>query len=357
MKEKNDLKKEKRKKVKLKKVLLIIFMIIVIPIVVFFGYRFISNKLDEANTKKMSSVINDVNKDKVSYVFVEINPSLVMTIKDDKVENISCLNNDCMTIYNELNVKGKNINESIDTIYNVSKEKGFDTSKGVKLSSSDTINVEKKDYITIEYIDTTKEKELLNEVKNNEDIKNVDNGSYYDKLLEELKKDSDYDKVYSCNMNDNKELECYIKLDTGINQDSDYDTSIENGLIDELFTNSSNKILNTLKKFNFDVRDKKVNINGIEFGYIPLFTANGTPYKNALKATIIDVIDNDVCNYDNLAKLENGKCQVENGFYIIPLNKVNLVNPISSVNNMVVYKIGLTDNILKQYELHKMMND
>lgn len=331
---------------------------LIIVCIFFFSIRYVNNKLDEIHTKKISGVINEVNKEKISYIFVEINPSLVMAIKDNKVENIGCLNDDCMTIYDELNIKGKNVDVSIDTIYNVSKEKGFDTSKGIKLSSSDIINVEKKDYITVEYIDTAKEKELLNKVKNNEDIKNIDNKSYYDKLWEELKKDSDYNEVYTCNMNDNKELECYITLDAGINHDKDYDTNNEEeyNKLQLIFSTSTTKILNTLKKFNFDVRDKKVYINNIEFGYVPLFTANGTPYKNALTAEIIDILDIDVCNVTT-TPLKDGKCQIENGFYIVPLNKVNLVNPASAINNMVVYKMGLTDSILQTYEVYKMMNN
>ena len=197
---------------KKKKLFIIIILIVSIPLLLFFGYRFISNKIDEANTKKFSGIINEVSKERTDYVFVEINPSFVLTIRDNKVSDVACLNDDCISIYNDIDVKGKNLNDSIDNIYNTSKEKGFDTSNGVKVKTSDNVSIESKDYITIEYIDATKEKELLNEVKNNEEIKNVSNDDYYSKLWEELKKDSDYDNVYSCHMNVN-ELECYIKDD------------------------------------------------------------------------------------------------------------------------------------------------
>ena len=162
-----------KKKGKLKKILLIILLIIVVPIIVFFGYRFISTKISKSNSEKFNNTLNELAKERIDYVFIEINPSLVLTVKDNKVEDISCLNDDCMTIYNELNVKGKNINESIDTIYNKSKEKGFDVSNGVKIKTSNNVNIEVKDHIIIEHIDSIKEQELLKEVKNNEDIKNV----------------------------------------------------------------------------------------------------------------------------------------------------------------------------------------
>ncbi len=45
-----------------KKVLLIVLLVVLVPIVVFFSYRFISNKLDEAKTNKMGNAINEVNK-------------------------------------------------------------------------------------------------------------------------------------------------------------------------------------------------------------------------------------------------------------------------------------------------------
>ena len=84
---------------------------LIIVCIFFFSIKYVNNKLDEIHTKKISGVINEVNKEKISYIFVEINPSLVMAIKDNKVENISCLNDDCMAIYDELNIKGKNVDE------------------------------------------------------------------------------------------------------------------------------------------------------------------------------------------------------------------------------------------------------
>ena len=339
--ETNNLKRRK------KKVFIIIILIVSIPLLLFFGYRFIGNKIDEANTKKFSGIINEVSKERTDYVFVEINPSFVFTVRDNKVSDVACLNDDCISIYNDIDVKGKNLNDSIDNIYNTSKEKGFDTSNGVKVKTSDNVSIKSKDYITIEYIDATKEKELLNEVKNNEEIKNVSNDDYYSKLWEELKKDPNYDDVYTCNMNDSKELECYIILETGINKDSDYnmDTPEKYNLIQKIFTNSTNKIFNTLKKFNFDVRDYNVYINGIEFGYVPLFTLNNVPYKNVLTAQKIDVLDNGVCDY-GYAQYENGICQVEDGVYIVPLEKVNLVNSVSIINSIITHSNGLTENAL-----------
>lgn len=322
---------------------------ILVVVLLFFCYRFISSEIDKANIEKFSDIINDVSKERTDYVFVEINPSLVLAVKDNKVNEVACLNDDCIEIYDAIDIKGKSIDESIDSLYNLSKEKGFDTSNGVKVKISNNVIIENKDYIAVEYIDTTKERELLNEVKNNEEIKNISNGDYYSKLWEELKKDPNYDDVYTCNMNDSKELECYIILETGINKDSDYDSLGTKEELEELFGNSQSKVYNSLKKFNFDVRDNKVYINGIEFGYVPLFTLNSTPYRNALSAKKIDILDTGICDY-GYAQYENGICQVNDGVYIIPLEKVNLLNPISAVNNMITHSNGLTEETLKKYE-------
>lgn len=351
------------KKSRKKKVLLIVLLIIIVPVVVFFSYRFISTKLDEAKTNEMSNAINEVNKEKVSYVFVEINPSLVMTIKEDKVENISCLNDDCMTIYDELNVKGKNINDSIDVIFNKSKEKGFDTSKGVKLSSSDTINVEKKDYINIEYIDSSKEKELLNEVKNNEEIKNVDNSSYYDKLLEELKKDSDYDKVYSCNMNDSKELECHFTsefLNKGpkLNGDKiDYNCNSESEC-ERLENDMTRDVINTFKKFGVKADKDTVTIDTISYSY-KMVDEGSTNNVNVLYRSVSEFVSipQELCEDGYIAPSKNGKCEYENGtIYRISLDKINLVKPGMSTISQTVEKSKMSevvDKALEQYNKNK----
>ena len=74
---------------KKKKLFIIIILIVSIPLLLFFGYCFISNKIDEANTKKFSGIINEVSKERTDYVFVEINPSFVLTIRDNKVSDVA----------------------------------------------------------------------------------------------------------------------------------------------------------------------------------------------------------------------------------------------------------------------------
>ena len=303
------------------------------------------------NTKKMNNTINELSKDKVDYVFIEINPSFVLTIKENKVNDAACLNDDCVSIYNDINIKGKSIIESIDNLYNLAKEKGFDTSNGIKIKTTIEIDIKDKDYITIEFINETTKNELLSNVKNNEEIKNISNDDYYARFWEELKKDKDYDKVYTCNMN-NKVLECYIILDTGINQDSDYNMNSESDFerVMGLIFNSQADIFNTLKKFGIEVKDKQAYFNGMAYSYSPHITINDVPYKNLLYAEKMVELPQAVCDEGYVTTSDNTKCEVYDGSYYIILSKLNLVNPILNDNNMFIFGSGSAESILQNYE-------
>lgn len=200
---------KEKKKGKIKKVIIIILLIIISALLIFVGFRIVRKKINQAKASKLNHTLNELAKERIDYVFIEINPSLVLTMKENTVNDVACLNNDCITIYENIDIKGKNINESIDVIYDEAKEKGFDVSNGVKVKSTKEVNIEEKEYITMEQIDRSKEKELLQEVKNNVNILDVNNDNYYKNLWEELKKDKDYDNIYTCKMID-KELKCYF---------------------------------------------------------------------------------------------------------------------------------------------------
>lgn len=264
---------------------------ILILVLLFFSYRFIRSKIDEMNVKKINSTINELAKEKIDYVFVEINPSFVLTIKDNKVSDVACLNDDCMSMYNDVDIKNKTISESIDNLFNLAKDKGFDTSNGVKIKTTIEIDVKGKDYIAVEFINEPTKNELLSQVKNNEEIKDNNNDDYYSNLWNELKKDKDYDKVYSCSM-DNDILHCYILKDF-------IDTEIELGdpLYLVKYSELASAFFRTLDKFgvkystgtSFDwiipggiTGLSGVFINGTEYSYIS-YQSGTTYYDNVLK--------------------------------------------------------------------------
>ena len=181
---------------------------LIILVVLFLGNRFISEKINELKANEFNKKISEIASEKIDYVFIKINPYLLLSMRNGKVHAVTCLNQDCYKIYNDLRLEEKNINESIDIIYNVSKEKGFDTSNGVKVKTTGNIEIEEKEYVSVERISESTKDEIISNIEDIE-IENTSNEDYYSKLWEELKKDSDYDKLYTCDM-ENGELACYL---------------------------------------------------------------------------------------------------------------------------------------------------
>lgn len=66
-----------------------------------------------------------------SYVSVDINPSFLMTLNIyDKVINIEPLNGEAQTVLKHTDIKGKNINDTVDMLINESKQKGYINDNG-----------------------------------------------------------------------------------------------------------------------------------------------------------------------------------------------------------------------------------
>ena len=281
------------------KILLIILMICVIIFLINMIITYINSKKYEKNDNKVISAMQDISDEKIDYVFMEINPSLVLKIKNKKVLEVGCLNDDCLNIYNDIKVIGKNIDDTINDIYNLTKDKGFDTSKGVTIKTNSNIVIEEKEYIKVEYINNKKQDELLNNLKT--DITIVENDNYYLKLWEELKKDADYGVFYECKMNEN-ELECHIKKDIEIDL-SGLDTYV-NGTIPKL-----RGIARVLNKFGIEV--KHLTELGVLERPIYFVYVDGKKFVEAAGKTIAD-----------LEYLSNHEC-VDYRFKLIDLNLLN----------------------------------
>lgn len=315
------MKKKKKEKVDIKsnkkhifrKILLGLLVIVLLLFIISMINNFITN----IKINKFRDNISSIEKEKISYVFIEINPSLVLTMKDGKVSDVACLNDDCIEIYNDIDIKGKSIDESIDNLYNLSKEKGYDVSNGVKVKTTDKIEVKEKKHISIEYIDNTTKNELLSSIKNNENIKNSNNDNYYVNLWEELKKDEDYGIVYECNIS-NEELECYIKKDI-------FPTNTEFNLETLKYVVLTQKdIIRVLDKFSIKykvdsiklgvVEDLKIYINDIEFNCGMGLICTPSPYR--------------------LSELEDYSIWGDLYLYKSSVG-LNLLNPIDSLNSLL----------------------
>lgn len=343
---KNDLKKYgllaigvKSKKHIFRKVLLGILILLVL----LFSYRFVGNKFDEINAKRFNKAINEIAKDKTDYVFVEINPSFLLTIKDNKVSDIACLNDDCISFYKEIDIKGKSIIESIDNLYNLAKSKGFDTSNGIKIKTTIEIDVKDKDYITVELINEADKNKLLNNVKNNEKVKNNSNDNYYTELWNRLKKDSDYDKVYTCNIN-NDELECYFIMES-ITTDPKTTSLVS-------YEKKSNNIANTFDKFNirhnYDFNNVLINgeIWNVYIGNQKFDLSDSIGYS-----LILD--EGEVGKTEKMVLIVSGD---ESDYqHFLSLKYLNLVNPTSSLNKITSLE-SYAKSIEQQYNLDEPNN-
>lgn len=324
---------------------------LVVIVLLIFGIRYINNKLDEVNSKKINKSINDLASERVDYAFIEINPYMMLRIKDNKVYDLTCLNDDCKKIYSDLDVKNKNINESIDLIYNVSKEKGFDTSNGVKVKMTGSIEVNKRDYIMVEYINETTKDEIISNIRDIK-IENNSNDDYYSKLWEELKKDKDYDDVYTCSMNGN-ELECYFIIDAIRPSLLKLDLSAPADVLD--FINKRNDISNTLKKFNINCDNGdhlKVYIDNKKYDYVENIEIGYEEVNmiNIYNQTVLDdgtVITEHIDSPEANQILNKGKLNLqiallrevvtygsEHSWEYLYLKDLNLINPSASLRKI-----------------------
>ncbi len=332
---------EVKPKVTFMRIILVILCIVLAAIL----WSRMDKFMTKLNTEKINRQINELSKERVSYVFVEINPAMVFTLKDDRVEGVACLNADCMKMYDEIKLDGLTLKESIESVYSLAKDKGFDTSKGVTVKSSRNVAIEGLEYVSIEYVSDEDEEKLLANVKNNEDIivENDDEG-YYAKLWNELKKDSRYDKIYACAMNGQK-LECHFKPEMispmeGILSGSNPVTkAMQLWLMTHL-----DDIGATLDKFNIennfaepasgpdDVKSNTLFINGIGFDYVLDYTHQNVNIKNA-------------CYSRNEKKgecyPEYGMCECTRSYMAFALKDLDLLNPSTILGNL---KVNETEN-------------
>ena len=202
---------KKNDNTKKKKIIKYILIIILFIITILFISNLIHKHIMKINDEKIINNLQELKNEEVNYVFVEINPKFVFEVKNDEVISVGCLNDDCMEIYDELNVVGKSLIDSVDYIYNYVKEKKYNLNTvKVKVLGNFSFVSDKK-YINVEIIDEEEKEQLLNDIINNDQIKEQTSKEQYNiKLWNELKKDKDYGNIYDCVLSE-EELECYIK--------------------------------------------------------------------------------------------------------------------------------------------------
>ena len=328
------------KKNKVLKVLLAVFILIVVLIL---GYVMLGLKKINDSKKQTQEFVEEYNQlvetKKVSYVMIEINPKAILEVVDNKITNMGCLNSDCERIFN-FDVTGKSLNETIKMLYEKAKENGVDVSNGVQVSSIN--NKIKKVVSDIEYVNynsITKEEEddILNQVKDNEEISNNKlEKEYNEKLLELYEKDPDYGSVYTCD-NIADKLVCYIT------EEFENNLPTEISLLNRLYYNERHqKLMNVLDKFNIEYESSLSDVEGLD-----------TFKTNEVKAIkIVDVMhqvgvsyyagDNFESNFANCfnivleSTLESGEYGYS--YKTLPLSKFELISKSYNQNDIVVLK-------------------
>jgi len=236
-------------------------LLFVLVLVVLFGvFSFVSGLIADYKSDKLKKEINDIQKE-VSYVVIEINPKMILEIIDGNVSKSGCLNQDCQTIFQGVNVIGKSLNEVANILYNEAKDSGVDVSNGVSISSTnEKLKDEVKDisYVIYKHITNEEEKKYIDNVLDNNEIKEQHTKeAINNRLLEIYKNDNDYGKLYTCNI-DNSELFCYItsEFEEILSAVGTYEETL-----DEYYKsiNYVRKFENILEKFNI-----KYNSSGVE---------------------------------------------------------------------------------------------
>lgn len=317
----------KYKKRIIRKIILILFIIGCILGISYFGKIIIRNYEE----KKIKSNLSELKKDSASYLIVEINPKAILEIKNNIVTNIGCLNEDCKNIMHNLEMN-KPISETINTMIKTASDAGINTSNVLVSSSKDSIleevtlkNVKK------EKIEEAKENELINNILDNESIKD-NKESYNESLLDTYKKDGAYNKLYTCSINNNN-VECYLtdKLWNKLSRQVTI-TNIYSWL------DSQRDLMSILDKFGVEYKIART-IEGFEeiVSYVQSIKVNNKHLNFGISWSVSSASTDGIDTSWEYNKAAVSFTSFDPFQYnIIPLNKINLINGTYKVDDMII---------------------
>lgn len=256
---------------KKKKLIKYIFLILLALIVFVIGFYILNIIIKNNQTNKLIKKIDKVKETEIKYVMVEINPRFILRIKNGLVKDVLCLNYDCKKIRNKLDVSGKNIEDAVLNLYDEAEKEGYDTSKGVQISSNEYLEktFDSYDFITVNIISKKEVEEKIEEVKEFDDeFKEIEDETDK-KIYETLKRDSDYGKYYTCTY-ENEYLDCRFNKDLDIWFSGDFDITKWGKVLPNM-----QAVARVFEKFGVTVESKKE----LDF-LIPLnkVIINGTGY-------------------------------------------------------------------------------
>ena len=313
-----------------------IFLALLVLLIAIFTYLSVANLLMKYDNNKLQKKVKEVASE-ITYVVIEINPKIILELKDGKVINSGCLNSDCLTVFDNLDLKDISIKQATEKLYNRAKDKNVDISNGVILSSSDkNIEEEIKDlnYVYYKKIDKKQIKEEIKNVIDNKEIKEQKNQNEVNNdILAIYKKDKHYGSLYECKIVEN-ELECYITKSFA-NRLSDEGDSIE-----EIMRNISDMrfLENIFDKFGFDY--ERGGIEGLNQSIINRVAVNGTSYPlfNGYSLATVNVStssDENNKNEEKYSEYNNFGIAIYNSHWylnadfkivVLPIEKIELIS-------------------------------
>lgn len=320
------------------KILGIVLGVILIVVAFYVGINVGKIKDSKKATKEFITEYKKLEKSsKVSYVMVEINPKLMLTVVDNKIVDMQCLNDDCKEKL-EIDILDKNISAAIEILYDEAKKQGFNVSKGVLVSSTDSeiLNAfENVDYVNYKKIDGKEENSTLEQLKEEENFKDNSAEEYNNKLLQLYKKDIDYNSVYTCNFEGI--LTCYITESFAA------ELPTEISLLNRFSYNLKfQRLMNTLDKFNVEYESMVTDVEGLDY-----FKANGVTgikFNNLMHQFGVSYYtgnesDRNFSNANNIvleSTLENGTDGY--AYKTLPLSKFELVSKTYNESDTVVLR-------------------
>lgn len=307
------------------KVIVIIFIIVLILISAPFIAISIINNNNKKQVTKFKNNMELIKKEDVSYAIIEINPKAMLEIIDNKVVNKKCLNEDCETIFNSIDVLNKSVLEVIELLYNTSKDNGINVTNGVKVSITDDkmkdeiINLS---YAHYNFVTNSDIKEYLNE----EEIKNIKSDN--EEIFEMLQKDSDYGKLFICNNSD--QISCYIT--------DEFEKEISNANSLAQFFITAPKLVRLFDKFNIEYTYSDnygfINISEIntQSGYYRL----GVDY---VRSSLYIGAEGDTIPESKEERFEDAFIEIIPDKALLPLNKFDLYNKTFNEKDLFYFTI------------------
>jgi len=199
----------KRKKKILRKAILTIIILLLI--------LFVNNSIENLISKKVMNDVEKIKNKEEIIVIVDINPSIALKIKNGTVIESKCLDKDCNDLLEKMNynyndnLNNQKLSKVLNEFYEGAKSYGYDTSNGITVSSSSSMQVLLNDVkdVTYKRITLDEENKTLNDANIIFKESEMTKEQYNDELLKKLKSDPDYGELFTCDIYD-AEVKCYM---------------------------------------------------------------------------------------------------------------------------------------------------